>query len=225
MMNQSPQTIGYALADSPVAMAAYYYDKIAEWTDSGGVPEKVFTYDEMLDAISRYWLTNTGASSSRSYLGRRPGRRRPVQRRTHPPPPGRGHRLPRPDLPRTPQLGRTHLRQHHPLERSRPRRPLRRLGTAHRPDQRTPQRLQATPLAAARPSSASSDCRQAGGADVLRGISCSTAVPRTPRPFRHSIDHEQLNEAGDPLQKIDLLSPRRDRGVWLRCVFLLGHQR
>jgi pimeloyl-ACP methyl ester carboxylesterase len=67
MMNQSPQTIGYALADSPVAMAAYFYDKIAEWTDSGGNPEKVLTYDEMLDAISLYWLTNSGASSSRSY--------------------------------------------------------------------------------------------------------------------------------------------------------------
>ncbi|GGX60325.1 multidrug MFS transporter [Streptomyces minutiscleroticus] len=67
MMNQSPQTIGYALADSPVAMAAYYYDKIAEWTDSGGEPEKVLTYDEMLDAVSLYWLTNTGASSSRLY--------------------------------------------------------------------------------------------------------------------------------------------------------------
>lgn len=67
MMNQSPQTIGYALADSPVAMAAYYYDKFAEWTDSGGEPEKVFTNDEMLDAISLYWLTNTGTSSSRSY--------------------------------------------------------------------------------------------------------------------------------------------------------------
>ncbi|MFI5733660.1 epoxide hydrolase family protein [Kribbella sp. NPDC051587] len=67
MMNQSPQTIGYALADSPVAMAAYYYDKIAEWTDSGGVPEKALTYDEILDAISLYWLTNTGTSSSRSY--------------------------------------------------------------------------------------------------------------------------------------------------------------
>jgi pimeloyl-ACP methyl ester carboxylesterase len=67
MMNQSPQTIGYALADSPVAMAAYYYDKFAEWTDSGGEPEKVLTYDEMLDAISIYWLTNTGTSSSRSY--------------------------------------------------------------------------------------------------------------------------------------------------------------
>ncbi|PWI19373.1 multidrug MFS transporter [Streptomyces sp. Act143] len=67
MMNQSPQTIGYALADSPVAMAAYYYDKFAEWTDSGGEPEKVLTRDEMLDAISLYWLTNTGTSSSRSY--------------------------------------------------------------------------------------------------------------------------------------------------------------
>jgi pimeloyl-ACP methyl ester carboxylesterase len=67
MMNQTPQTIGYALADSPVAMAAYYYDKIAEWSDSGGEPETVFTYDEMLDAISLYWLTNTGTSSSRSY--------------------------------------------------------------------------------------------------------------------------------------------------------------
>jgi pimeloyl-ACP methyl ester carboxylesterase len=67
MMNQSPLTIGYALADSPVAMAAYYYDKFAEWSGSDGEPEKVFRYDEMLDAISLYWLTNTGASSSRSY--------------------------------------------------------------------------------------------------------------------------------------------------------------
>jgi pimeloyl-ACP methyl ester carboxylesterase len=67
MMNQSPQTIGYALADSPVAMAAYYYDKFAEWSDSGGEPEQVFRYDEMLDAISLYWLTNSGASSSRLY--------------------------------------------------------------------------------------------------------------------------------------------------------------
>jgi pimeloyl-ACP methyl ester carboxylesterase len=67
MMNQSPQTIGYSLADSPTGMAAYYYDKFAEWTDSGGEPETVLTADEMLDAISLYWLTNTGTSSSRSY--------------------------------------------------------------------------------------------------------------------------------------------------------------
>ncbi|ESZ54093.1 multidrug MFS transporter [Mesorhizobium sp. L103C131B0] len=67
MMNQSPQTIGYALSDSPVAMAAYFYDKFAEWTDSDGEPERIFTYNEMLDAISFYWFTNSGASSSRSY--------------------------------------------------------------------------------------------------------------------------------------------------------------
>jgi hypothetical protein len=41
------------------------YDKFAEWTDTGGEPEKILTYDEMLDAISLYWVTNTRTSSSR----------------------------------------------------------------------------------------------------------------------------------------------------------------
>jgi pimeloyl-ACP methyl ester carboxylesterase len=67
LMNTRPQTIGYSLADSPVGMAAYFYDKFSTWSDSGGEPEKVFTRDEMLDDITLYWLTNTGASSSRSY--------------------------------------------------------------------------------------------------------------------------------------------------------------
>jgi pimeloyl-ACP methyl ester carboxylesterase len=67
MMNTRPQTIGYSLADSPVGMLAFYYDKFAEWTDSGHEPERVFTRDEMLDDVTLYWLTNTGASSSRSY--------------------------------------------------------------------------------------------------------------------------------------------------------------
>ena len=67
IMNTRPQTIGYALADSPVAMAAYYYDKIADWTDSGGEPERVVTVDEMLDNITLYWVTNSGTSTSRSY--------------------------------------------------------------------------------------------------------------------------------------------------------------
>jgi len=67
MMNTRPQTIGYALADSPVAMASFFYEKFATWTHTGGQPERAFTRDEMLDDISLYWLTNTGASSSRSY--------------------------------------------------------------------------------------------------------------------------------------------------------------
>jgi pimeloyl-ACP methyl ester carboxylesterase len=67
MMNTRPQTLGYALADSPVAMAAFFYDKFAEWTYSGGEPERALTKDEMLDDITLYWVTNTGTSSSRSY--------------------------------------------------------------------------------------------------------------------------------------------------------------
>jgi pimeloyl-ACP methyl ester carboxylesterase len=67
MMNTRPQTLGYSLADSPVGMAAFFYDKFAAWTHSGGEPERVLTKDEMLDDITLYWLTNTGTSSSRSY--------------------------------------------------------------------------------------------------------------------------------------------------------------
>lgn len=67
MMNTRPQTIGYALSDSPVAMASFFYEKFATWTFSGGEPEKALTREDMLDDISLYWLTNTGTSSSRSY--------------------------------------------------------------------------------------------------------------------------------------------------------------
>jgi len=62
-----PQTIGYALADSPVGQAAWIYEKLAAWTDSGGNPETVLTRDEMLDDITLYWLTNTATSSARFY--------------------------------------------------------------------------------------------------------------------------------------------------------------
>ncbi|MDB5270782.1 MAG: Epoxide hydrolase-like protein [Hymenobacter sp.] len=67
MMNTRPQTLGYSLADSPVGLAAFFYDKFATWTYTGGEPEKSLTRDEMLDDITLYWLTNTGTSSSRSY--------------------------------------------------------------------------------------------------------------------------------------------------------------
>ncbi len=67
LMVTRPQTIGYALCDSPAALAAFMYEKIAEWTDSGGEPERVLTRDEILDDITLYWLTDTGASASRFY--------------------------------------------------------------------------------------------------------------------------------------------------------------
>ena len=66
-MNTRPQTIGYSLVDSPVGMAAWMYEKIAQWTYSGGQPERVLTRDEILDDMTLYWLTATGASAARIY--------------------------------------------------------------------------------------------------------------------------------------------------------------
>ena len=67
IMGTRPQTIGYSLADSPVGLAAWCYEKFVEWTDTDGEPERALTKDEMLDDITLYWLTNTAASSARLY--------------------------------------------------------------------------------------------------------------------------------------------------------------
>jgi pimeloyl-ACP methyl ester carboxylesterase len=72
-MATRPQTIGYALLDSPVALAAWLldhdtdsYEKIARaFVD--GEPAGNLTRDNILDNITLYWLTGTGASAARSY--------------------------------------------------------------------------------------------------------------------------------------------------------------
>jgi pimeloyl-ACP methyl ester carboxylesterase len=68
-----PQTIGYALLDSPVALAAWmldhdtdsYYKISHAFVD--GEPSGNLTQDHILDNITLYWLTGTGASAARSY--------------------------------------------------------------------------------------------------------------------------------------------------------------
>jgi pimeloyl-ACP methyl ester carboxylesterase len=68
-----PQTIGYALLDSPVALAAWmldhdtdsYYKATRAFVD--GQPSGGLTRDHLLDNITLYWLTGTGASAARSY--------------------------------------------------------------------------------------------------------------------------------------------------------------
>jgi pimeloyl-ACP methyl ester carboxylesterase len=68
-----PQTIGYALLDSPVALAAWmldhdtdsYYKISRAFVD--GQPSGGLTRDHILDNITTYWLTGTGASAARSY--------------------------------------------------------------------------------------------------------------------------------------------------------------
>jgi microsomal epoxide hydrolase len=67
LQSTRPQTIGYALADSPIAQASWIYAMFQDVSDSGGNAESVFTHDEMLDDIMLYWLTNCGASSARLY--------------------------------------------------------------------------------------------------------------------------------------------------------------
>jgi len=62
-----PQTVGYALVDSPIGQAAWILEKFWAWTDCNGHPENALTRDEMLDNIMLYWLTASGASSARLY--------------------------------------------------------------------------------------------------------------------------------------------------------------
>ena len=62
-----PQTLGYALADSPVGQAAWIYEKFHAWTDNDGEPEQALSRDAMLDMITLYWLTDSAASSARLY--------------------------------------------------------------------------------------------------------------------------------------------------------------
>ncbi len=72
-MATRPQTIGYALLDSPIALAAWmtdhdtdaYYKIARAFVDTQ--PSGNLTRDHILDNITLYWLTGTGASAARSY--------------------------------------------------------------------------------------------------------------------------------------------------------------
>lgn len=54
-----PQTLGYALADSPVALLAWIYEKLHDWTDS-----YPWTDDEVLTWISIYWFSTAGPAAN-----------------------------------------------------------------------------------------------------------------------------------------------------------------
>jgi hypothetical protein len=63
MHRTRPQTIGYALTDSPAGLAAWIVEKVMSWTD----PRSVLSPDAILDNLMLYWLTRTAASSARLY--------------------------------------------------------------------------------------------------------------------------------------------------------------
>jgi pimeloyl-ACP methyl ester carboxylesterase len=60
-----PQTVAYALNDSPVAQLAWIVEKFKEWTDpAADLPEDAVDRDQLLTNVSIYWFTGTGASAA-----------------------------------------------------------------------------------------------------------------------------------------------------------------
>ena len=62
-----PQTLGYALEDSPAGLCGWITEKFAAWTDCDGDVAREFTMDQLLTNITTYWVTATATSSTRLY--------------------------------------------------------------------------------------------------------------------------------------------------------------
>jgi pimeloyl-ACP methyl ester carboxylesterase len=65
-----PQTLAFALTDSPAGLAAWIVEKFRSWSDCDGVPENAISRDQMLADISLYWFTGAIGSSFWPYYGR-----------------------------------------------------------------------------------------------------------------------------------------------------------
>ena len=65
-----PQTLAFALTDSPVGLAAWFVEKFRTWTDCGGEPETALSRDQMLADISFYWFTGCIGASFWPYYDR-----------------------------------------------------------------------------------------------------------------------------------------------------------
>jgi pimeloyl-ACP methyl ester carboxylesterase len=65
-----PQTLAFALTDSPAGLAAWIAEKFRSWSDCDGVPENAISRDRMLANIALYWFTGAIGSSFWPYYGR-----------------------------------------------------------------------------------------------------------------------------------------------------------
>jgi pimeloyl-ACP methyl ester carboxylesterase len=72
----TPQTVAYALNDSPMGLAAWIIEKFRDWADCDGDVEKRFSKDELLTNVTLYWMTETIHSSCRLYFE---GRKAPLR--------------------------------------------------------------------------------------------------------------------------------------------------
>jgi pimeloyl-ACP methyl ester carboxylesterase len=62
-----PQTLGYALTDSPIALAAWFVEKYLTWSDNDGQSLSGLPLDWVLTTLTIYWMTATAASSFQPY--------------------------------------------------------------------------------------------------------------------------------------------------------------
>ena len=68
-----PQTLAFALNDSPLGLAAWIVEKFRAWSDCGGEIERAISRDRMLADISLYWFSGAIGSSFGPYYARHHG--------------------------------------------------------------------------------------------------------------------------------------------------------
>jgi pimeloyl-ACP methyl ester carboxylesterase len=73
-----PQTLAFALNDSPAGLAAWMVEKFRTWSDCDGVPENAIDRDRMLANIALYWFTGAIGASFWPYYGRLHAPRWPI---------------------------------------------------------------------------------------------------------------------------------------------------
>lgn len=67
LLSTRPQTVSYALNDSPIGQLAWILERFKEWTAPAPVPEDVIDRDQLLTNVMIYWLTGTAGSSGQLY--------------------------------------------------------------------------------------------------------------------------------------------------------------
>jgi hypothetical protein len=77
IQSTKPQTLGYALNDSPAGLAAWIGEKWRSWSDCHGDPVSRFGADFLLTVATVYWVTGTITSSMRDYHDNRRGQGEP----------------------------------------------------------------------------------------------------------------------------------------------------
>ena len=71
LQSTKPQTLGYALNDSPAGLAAWILEKWRSWSDSSGDLEGHFPRDFLLTLLTLYWATESITPSMRDYFDNR----------------------------------------------------------------------------------------------------------------------------------------------------------